>query len=68
MLVLSRKVGEQIVIPDCDLTLTVLEVRRGHVRLGILAPAGVHIRRSELPQRFKAGGVPGDPCNQEVEV
>ncbi len=47
MLVLSRRVGESVVIGD-DVTLTVLEVRGDVVRLGIDAPRHVAVRRAEL--------------------
>lgn len=47
MLVLSRKVGEKIII-DGDITLVVVELRGNRVRLGIEAPKEVPIRRSEL--------------------
>ncbi len=52
MLVLSRKVGEQIVIPNCEIVLTVVECRGNVVRLGIDAPAHVPIFRQELWQRL----------------
>jgi len=48
MLVLSRKVGEQIVLPDSGVVLTVLGIRGSQIRLGISAPAGVAIYRDEL--------------------
>ena len=48
MLVLSRKVGEQIVIPHCDLTVTVLDASSSRVRLGVDAPSRVTIRRGEV--------------------
>jgi len=50
MLVLSRKRDEEIVIntPGGLITLTVTELRGGKVRLGIEAPRGYHILRSEL--------------------
>ena len=47
MLVLSRKAGEQVRIGS-DITLVVLEVHRGWVRIGIEAPARVRILREEL--------------------
>ena len=47
MLVLTRKVGERIRIGD-DVTLQVLEVRGGQVRLGLAAPAEVRIFREEV--------------------
>ena len=50
MLVLSRKIGERIVVPDCELAVTVLAVEGKTVRLGISAPAEVHVYREELWQ------------------
>jgi len=47
MLVLTRKIGETIRIGD-DVTVQVLEVRGGQVRLGLAAPASVRIFREEL--------------------
>ena len=48
MLVLSRKVGERIVLPQSDIVLTVLDIRGGQVRLGISAPPDVAVYREEL--------------------
>jgi carbon storage regulator len=47
MLVLSRKVGEQIVIDGC-ITVTVVAVDRNKIRLGITAPPEVRIDREEI--------------------
>ena len=47
MLVLSRKPGEKIVIGD-NIVLTVIEICRGKVRLGIEAPKDVKVMRDEL--------------------
>lgn len=47
MLVLSRRVGEQIVIGE-DVVLTVVEVRNDTVRLGIEAPRHVTVNRAEV--------------------
>jgi carbon storage regulator len=49
MLVLSRKIGERIVIAE-NVVIQVLAVRRGQIRLGITAPPTVSIRREELPR------------------
>jgi carbon storage regulator len=49
MLVLSRKIGERIVIGE-NVVVQVLAVRRGQIRLGISAPTSVSIRREELPR------------------
>ncbi len=47
MLVLSRRVGESIVIGD-DVVITVLDVRGDVVRVGVDAPRSVQVRRQEL--------------------
>jgi carbon storage regulator len=52
MLVLSRKVGESIVIGD-DVTVTILEVRGDVVRVGIDAPRSVAVHRAELLEQLE---------------
>jgi carbon storage regulator len=47
MLVLSRKVGERIWIGD-DISVTVVRIAGGGVRLGIDAPASLAVVREEL--------------------
>ncbi len=47
MLVLSRKVGEKVCIGD-DVTVEIVEIDRGKIRLGITAPKNVLVLRSEL--------------------
>lgn len=47
MLVLSRKLGEKIRIGD-DIVITVVDIDRGKIRLGIEAPRDVPIYRQEL--------------------
>ena len=54
MLVLSRKVNEEIVI-DGDIRVTVLEIQGNRVRLGIAAPEQVAIRRGEIAFGIDAG-------------
>lgn len=48
MLVLTRGLKQQIVIDGGVVTVTVLEIRGGRVRLGIEAPTEVSVRRKEL--------------------
>lgn len=50
MLVLSRKVGERILIGD-KIAVTVVTVNGNRVRLGIDAPADLTVVREELAQR-----------------
>jgi carbon storage regulator len=47
MLVLSRKIGERIIIND-TITVEVLQIVGNRVRLGVTAPEGVPIMREEL--------------------
>ena len=47
MLVLSRKLGEKIFIGD-DVEITVVDIDRGKIRLGITAPKDARIEREEL--------------------
>lgn len=47
MLVLSRRVGERLVIGG-DIVVTVIEVRSDGVRLGIDAPRSVRVHRAEV--------------------
>jgi carbon storage regulator CsrA len=57
MLILSRKEGEQIVVPECRLTITVLDVRSKRVQVGISAPPEVGVYRGEVLQPIH---FPGD--------
>lgn len=50
MLVLSRKQGQTIHIGD-QITVTIVELNRGRVRLGISAPASVPVHREEVALR-----------------
>jgi carbon storage regulator len=47
MLVLTRRTGESILIGD-DITITVLELSRDQVRIGIRAPRSVSVHREEV--------------------
>ena len=53
MLVLSRRVGERVVVGD-DVTITVLEVRGDVVRIGIDAPRSVAVHRAELLEELES--------------
>jgi carbon storage regulator len=48
MLLLSRKLGERILVPDCKLAITVVEIKGNAVRLGISAPPEVAVYREEV--------------------
>jgi carbon storage regulator len=56
MLVLSRKINESIVISD-GIIVTVVEIRRDKVRLGIEAPKNVTVHRREVYEKIKEGSL-----------
>jgi len=51
MLVLSRKVGEKILIGD-GISVTIVRVAQGIVRVGVEAPADMPIVREEIKNRL----------------
>lgn len=53
MLILTRKLGEAIVVGD-DIELVVTEIRRGSVRIGIKAPKGLPVYRKEVYDKILA--------------
>ena len=56
MLVLTRKLGERLKIGHA-ITVTVIEIKAGQVRLGIEAPATVGVHREEVYQRIREQNV-----------
>lgn len=52
MLILTRRVGETVMIGD-DVTVTVLGVKGNQVRIGINAPKNVAVHREEIFERIK---------------
>ncbi len=52
MLILTRRVGETLVIGD-NVTVTVLGVKGNQVRIGVNAPKDVAVHREEIYERIK---------------
>lgn len=52
MLILTRRVGETVVVGD-EVTVTVLGVKGNQVRCGITAPKRVAVHREEIYERIK---------------
>ena len=55
MLILTRKVGQSIMIGN-DVTITVLSNKNGQVRVGIDAPKSVEVHREEIYDKIQSEG------------
>lgn len=52
MLILTRRVGETVMIGD-NVCITVLDIKGSQVRLGVKAPKNVAVHREEIFERIK---------------
>lgn len=66
MLILTRRVGETLMIGD-EVTVTVLGVKGNQVRIGVNAPKEVSVHREEIYDRIKKEQNHSDSSHQAEE-
>jgi carbon storage regulator len=67
MLILTRRVGEAVVIGD-EVTVTVLGVKGNQVRIGVDAPKTVSVHREEIFDRIKNEQKDSNPAGKAPEM
>ncbi len=65
MLALSRKIGETIVINN-DIEVTILDINREQVKLGIVAPRSIPVHRKEIFLQIKEENKAAASTSKEV--
>jgi carbon storage regulator len=64
MLILTRKLGEQIAIGD-DIIVKLLEIKGNQVRLGVEAPRHISIHRQEIYERIRSENIQSGKVSAE---
>lgn len=67
MLILTRRVGESLMIGD-DVSVTILGVKGNQVRIGITAPKDVAVHREEIYQRIRREQPGDDDDTISIEI
>ena len=64
MLILTRRVGETLMVGD-QVTVTVLGIKGNQVRIGVNAPRDVAVHREEIYQRIQDEKTGADESSEE---
>ena len=67
MLILTRRVGESLMIGD-EVTVTVLGVKGNQVRIGVNAPKTVSVHREEIYERIQQEAETSVSVTEEAKV
>lgn len=67
MLILSRKVGEAVVL-DEKVTVRIIDISKGVVRIGFEAPNDMLILREELEEEVKKANIEATTSSKDIEA